>query len=248
MKLSAYPSTLCWKSKFCFKNDFSHALGDLLHLFDSEFDQHTVVPRQWHHIAHGPHRHQVQLPLEVHGLAEEASCVHGPSQGQKKEERHAASGKLPGRESRIFSLGVHQCPWLWAGVRHLVMVYDDGLHAELFGDFQLLYIGGAAIEADEETNASFVQGLNGPCVQSVAFIPSRQIHLRPHPDPFQEVHHQRGRGHTIRIVISEDPYFSSRCDGVEHCVNCGFYVREQKRIGEMLQTGVGGNAPPFRRY
>ncbi len=109
--------------------------------------------------------------------------MHGPSQGQKKEERHAAGGELPGGEARIFSLRVHQGPWVGAGVRHLVMVYDYGLHAELFGDFQLRYIGGAAIEADEETDALFVQRLNGPCVQSVAFIPSRQIRPPPSPRP-----------------------------------------------------------------
>src|SRR6266481_5397658 len=79
--------------------------------------------------------------------------------------------------------------------------------------------------------------LHGVLTQPVPFVHSmRQVKLRLPPQARENFQQKRSRGYAIHVVIAKDDHALALFPSTEQSLDRDFHLRQQKRIGQLLEA------------
>jgi len=186
----------------------------------------------------------VQVALEVRLVAlvpVPGAAKAGPKSGHQVEG-HPHSSQVPELIAIRQPLGVDENESLTRSLGQVVVVGDDHLQAELFGETDGLTIGATAVYRNKEPYPLLLKLRHGSRVQTVAVEETMgQVPSYLGAETRQEVKEEGGRGDTIHVVVPKD------CDGLigtESVHDAGdgrFQIGNLVWIGKVLEP-AGENA------
>ena len=158
-------------------------------------DERAVLAHERHEVGDGRERDQVELALELGGVAS-GRLVEGLGElvgdaGRAQLGRIAADLRMHDRA----------CGQLRA---RAVMVGDDHVHAELAGARDLRTRGDAAVGGDQQPGAGGVQLLDARDRQAVALVAAGQPHVTCAPRAPQGADEHRRRADAVDVVVAVD--------------------------------------------
>ena len=187
-------------------------------------DDEAVLAQQRHHVRHGGKRRQIDV---FHGRRPPGERLH-------QFEGHARAGEMRAGiavQKRIDQRAVRQ---VRAGA---VVVGDDDVHAQFFGQRRHVHGVDAAIHGDEQVGV-LRQRAHGLLVEAVALaVAVGQVGANVRAQRCQvQVEDGRG-GDAVHVVIAVDADAFARLQRRAHALHGPAHVREQQRVVEQFLAG-----------
>ena len=122
----------------------------------------------------------------------------------------------------------------------LVVVQDDDVHAALAQPGDGVDGGRAAVHREQQRDGEFLQAvLHAVLAEAVAFVHAmRQVVMSRPAEGAEHFEQQRGGGDAVHVVIAEDDEGFVAFAGLEQALDGGGHVRQQERVGQVLEAGL----------
>ena len=131
----------------------------------------------------------------------------------------------------------------------LVVVENDDVHAALAERGDGGDGGGAAVHGEQQGGGEFRQAiLHAFLAEAVAFIHAMgQVVVDLPAEGAEDFEQQGGGGDAVHVVIAEDDERFVALAGLEQALDGGGHVRQQERVGQLLEPGLeeGGDGGRF---
>ena len=200
-----------------------------------------VFVDQRRHIGDSAQRKQVEMFFEIGKLVRVPACVQqSPANAYRQFEHDAnAAQKL----ERVVAFGLmriqHRQRIGQSFHCNLMMVRDDDFHADLVGVRHLRQRGDSGIRRNHQLTAARLNGIQRLIVEAVAFFHTiGQIIIKWNVQLPEEMHHQRGGGHPIHIIIAIDRGFFPVLDSLHDAPDSHIHAPHQKRIMNGIQLRI----------
>ena len=250
-----------------FQGDQAGALGGV-QAFQAGGNQNAVFAGQRDDVGNGAEGDQVEQGAQVEvgragqagfasaleeGVGELEGEAGGTEFGEGREELHELTGLhglLDGAEADDGSeLGVDQRGGGWRGGGDLVMVQHDDVHAALCERGDGCDGGRAAVHGEQQGGGELRQAiLHAVLAEAVAFVHAmRQVVVDLPAERAEHFEQQGGGGDAVHVVIAEDDERFVALAGLEQALDGGGHVRQQERVGQLLEPGLeeGGDGGRF---
>ena len=123
---------------------------------------------------------------------------------------------------------------------NLMMVQHDHVHAALAEPGDGGDGGRAAVHGEQQRHGELPEAiLHAILAEAVAFVHAmRQVVMDLPAERAQHFEQQGGRGDAVHVVIAEDDERLVALAGLEQALDGGRHVRQQERIGQVLEPGL----------
>ena len=228
---------------------------------ESARDENAVLARQGNEIGDGAQRRQVEQRAQVKVLrAGQTDFTPALQQCVREFERKADGAELTERAAGVSrardrcllrrlcrrgagsgsQLRIHQGRRGRRGMRNLMVVQHNHLDASLLKPVNRRHGCRAAIDCQQQLDGKFFETMfDSIPAQAVAFLqPARKVMIDLPAQHSQHLGQQRGRSHSVHIVISENDERLVPLTRPQQPLDGRGHVRQPEGIAQLLQSGL----------